>query len=199
MPMQYKVTARETKDRYFTCERCGAFGEVQFQAIGEGGWVQESFWVEDAQTRAATQAADALQADSDAVYGYIRCPACKQRPKRAFLGTYLRVGIPTLIGLACLILDANIIATIGMGVLGAWYLFRDLMRVRRANLALVYKLTKPTPDPTPAKKEKEYKPLRASKPSPAPRPATAPVVPVRTSAPEIVQPRGPDDGPGFLK
>jgi hypothetical protein len=135
--MQYKVTAREVKDRYFTCERCGAYGEVQFQAIGEGGWVQESFWVEDAEQRAATAAADALQADSDAVYGYIRCPACKQRPKRAFLGTYLRVGIPTSLGLASLILDGNIIFTIGMGVLGAWYLFRDLMRLSRANRAMI--------------------------------------------------------------
>ena len=141
------------------------------------------------------QAADDLQADGDRVYQLIRCPACQQRPKGALTGTYLRVGIPTAIGLTGLITNAFWIMSAGFAVLGAYYLFRDLRRLARANRAMVYKLTKPTAEP---KKEKAYKPLRASKPSQPPRSATAPVVPVRTSAPEIVQPRGPDDGPGFL-
>lgn len=197
MAMQYKVTASELKERYFTCERCGAFGEVQFHAIGEGGWVQESFFVEDAEQRAATQAADALQVDAERVIGMIRCPACKQRPKGAFTGAYLRVGLPTLLGLVAIFYGgAGLVMVAALcGGVAAWLLFRELKRLGRANRAMVYKLTKPAPE---AKPEKAYKPLRPAKPSQSPRPATAPVAPLRTSAPEIVRPRGPEDGPGFL-
>ena len=195
--MQYKVTASEVKDRYFTCERCGAYGEVQFQAIGDGGWVKESYFGGDAQFRAAQSAADALQVDAERVIGMIRCPACKLRPKGAFAGAYFRVGAPTIAGLVALFAGGSMILLSAVfGGLAAWLLFTELKRLGRANRALIYKLTKPVPEP---KKEKDVRPLRASKPSQPPRSATAPVVPVRTSAPEIVQPRGPEDGPGFLK
>jgi len=199
MAMQYKVTASEVKERYFTCERCGAFGEVQFQAIGDGGWVKESLWSDDAQARAATQAADALQVDAERVIGMIRCPACKQRPKGAFVGAYLRIGLPTVLALVGLVLGGEYLyLSMLCGGFGAWLLWKELQRLGRANRAMVYKLNRPEPEPTQAKKkEKTYKPLHASRPSQPPRPA--PVVPVRTSAPEIVQPRGPDEGPGFLK
>jgi len=198
MPMQYKVTASEVKQRYFTCERCGAYGEVQFQAIGESGWRQESiFTAEDAQTAAATDAADALQADADRVIGMIRCPACKLRPKGAFTGAYFRVGTPTLLGLVAIFYSSAFIWLSAIcGAFAAALLYMELKRLGRANRAMVYKLTKP--DAKKDKKEKQYKPLHPSRPQPA-RPATAPVAPVRTSAPEIVQPRGPDEGPGFLK
>ncbi len=199
MPTEYRATHTEVKQRYYTCERCGAFGEVQFQAVGVG-YAKDQFWQDDGADRAHMAAADQLQVDSDHVYALIRCPACKQRPKGAFTGTYFRVGIPSAIGIAGLVVDAYILIPIGFAVLGAYYLFRDLRRLGRANRAMVYKLTKPTPDPkSERKQEKDYKPLRASKASQPPRSETAPVVPVRTSAPEIVQPRGPDEGPGFLK
>ena len=195
--MQYKVTASEVKERYFTCERCGAYGEVQFHAIGDGGWVKESYFGGDAQFRAAQSAADALQVDAERVIGMIRCPACKLRPKGAFAGTYFRVGAPTVAGLVALFAGGSLIwLSAVFGGFAAWLLFLELKRLGRANRAMIYKLTKPTAD---VKKEKDYKPLRPSKPSQPPRSTTAPVVPVRTSAPEIVQPRGPDEGPGFLK
>src|SRR5436190_14769758 len=100
--MRYTVTATEVKERYFTCERCGAFGDVQFQAIGKG-YAEDSLWRDDASVRATSAAQDALQADSEGVYRMIRCPACKLRPKGAFLGMYVRIGLPTVIGLAALI------------------------------------------------------------------------------------------------
>lgn len=197
MATQYRATHTEVKERYFTCERCGAFGEVQFQAVGVG-YAKDQFWQDDGADRARMAAADELQADGDRVYGLIRCPACRQRPKHAFLGMYFRIGLPTVVGLAALIPDLFQV-TITCGALAAYLLYRDLRRLGRANRAMVYKLTKPTPEPE-KKREKSYKPLRPTKPSQPPRSsAAAPVVPVRTSAPEIVQPRGPDDGPGFLK
>jgi hypothetical protein len=172
---------------------------VQFQAIGESGWRQESiFTAEDAQTAAASDAADALQVDADRVIGMIRCPACKLRPKGAFTGAYLRVGAPTVLGLVAIAYSPAFIWFSAIcGAFAAALLFMELKRLGRANRAMVYKLTKP--DAKKEKKEKQYKPLHASRPSQPPRSATAPVAPVRTSAPEIVQPRGPDDGPGFLK
>lgn len=208
MPTEFKVTRTEVKERYFTCERCGAYGEVEFHAVGEGGWVKESFWEDDAAGRSAQQAADDLQVDADRVVAMIRCPACEQRQPGAFTGAYLRIGAPTLAGAIAPFLGAHLIVfSVVMWAVAVWLLWRELKRLGRANRAEILKLKYPEKEPATkstkpgAKSPTHQRAAAAATKAIAAKPVTAPapIVPIRTSAPEIVQPRGPEDGPGFLK
>jgi hypothetical protein len=199
--MEFKVTRTEVKERYFDCERCGARGEVEFHAVGDGGWVRESFWEDDAQGASAMTAAYELELDADRIMRLIRCPACEQRPPGAFHGGYIRVGTPLIIGAIAPFFDREFLwGTFLLVWLAVWLLWRELQRLGRANRAEILKLQYPTNDLANAGKSgtKPRTTAAATKPIPKPAPAPAPVIPVRTSAPEIVQPRGPDDGPRFL-
>lgn len=191
MPTEHKVTRTEVTERYFTCPRCGAKGEVEFHAVGEGGWVRESWWSSSsAVERSAQQAADDLMVDADRVLGLIRCPACELRPPGALRWTTIRVLAPLGLGaLAAVVGGQGLIVAIGMGVLSLWLGYRELQRVRRADRAQILKL----------EYAKDPLPVATATPAPKRVPAPMPLVAVPSVAPVIEKPRGPDEGPAFLK
>ena len=194
MAMQYRVTRTEVKERYFTCERCGARGEVEFHAVGDGGWVEERHDEDDAAGRSARSAEDDLMVDADRVVGYMRCPACELRRKGAFTGVTLRFTALMVLAIPPPFVHPNLIMFSFIFGLPAFYmLWIELQRLRRADRAVVTKLVYGAQH-TVAAKQPAPKPV-----VPKRAPAPAPVIPVRTSAPEIVQPRGPHDGPAFLE
>ncbi|MBL0218967.1 MAG: hypothetical protein IPQ07_34500 [Myxococcales bacterium] len=191
MPTEHKVTRTEVTERYFTCPRCNAKGEVEFHAVGEGGWVRESWWSSSsAVERSAQQAADDLMVDADRVARMIRCPACELRPPGALRWALLRVLAPLAVGaLAAVVGGEGWIVAIGMGVMALWLGYRELQRLRRADRAEILKLEYP----------KDALPVARATPVPKRAPPPTPLVPVPSVAPAIEKPRGPDEGPAFLK
>ena len=194
MAVDHKVTLTQAVERSFTCPRCGARGEVEFHAVGEGGWARESvlsdmFNTDSAVERSAQDAAADLTLDADRVASLIRCPSCEQRAPGAFTWPIFRVATPTVLGVIAPLVDKDYIwGSFLLWAFALWLFWREYRRVKRADRAEVLKLEFGK-DPLPKAKA-------TVAPKPAPRPPPKLVVPV--VAPVIEKPRGPDEGPAFL-
>ncbi len=196
MAVDHKVTLTETVERTFTCPRCGAHGEVEFHAVGEGGWARESvmtqiFNTDSAVERSAQDAAADLVLDADRVASLIRCPSCEQRRPGAFTWPVFRVATPLVLGVIAPVLDKGYIwGSFLLWGFALWLFWREYRRVKRADRAEILKLEFGK-EPLPNAKARVK-----SAPKPASRPAPKLVLPV--VAPVIEKPRGPDEGPAFL-
>ena len=199
MAVDHKVTLTRAVERTFTCPRCGAHGEAQFHAVGEGGWARESvlsdmFNTDSAVERSAQDAAAALLLDADRIVSLIRCPSCEQRAPGALTWPAVRVALPLVVaGVLPFVSSFLIWGSLGLVVVALWVLWREYRRVRRADHIEILKLE---PGADQVAKAKASARARFA-PKPAPRPAPKAIV-VPVVAPVIEKPRGPDEGPAFL-
>lgn len=200
MGTQHKVTFTQEMTRMFNCAHCGTAAIATYRAKGDGGWVREGLFDDgsEARERSTQSAAADLTTDADRVHALLRCPVCNQRRANALRTTYLAAFVPPLAAFAAFVVfddpRMKLVCPLAILFLGLGVLFREIGRISRARNAVLALVSRGKAIP------------RAAKPRPSPtvpvvRPvvAPAPVVPVRTSAPEITQPRGPDEGPAFLK
>jgi hypothetical protein len=97
------ATHRGELERYYTCPRCGARGEMKLTAIGRSAWGgglavrlfggffgfgrSSNLGTSNAQDDAETNA----QRDADRVLALVRCPSCHKRPRTAFVWPALRI------------------------------------------------------------------------------------------------------------
>lgn len=199
MAVDHKVTLRQAVERTFKCPRCGAHGEVEFHAIGEGGWARESvltemFNTESAVERSAQDAAADLTLDADRVVSLIRCPSCEQRAPGAFTWPAFRVGLPLIVAAVLPFVSF----TLGLGSIvlvgfALWVFSREYRRVQRADRVEILKLEIGADQVAKAKAKAKARFAPKPTPRPAPKPIVVPVV-----APVIEKSRGPDEGPAFL-
>lgn len=198
MAVDHKVTLTRAVERTFTCPRCGAHGEVEFHAVGEGGWARESvladmFNTDSAVERSAQDAAADLVLDADRIVSLIRCPACEQRAPGALVWPAVRVAVPVVIGVGLLFVS-SFLKWVSLGLVGValWVLWRERRRVKRADHVEITKLELGAAAQATARAKAKAK----FAPKPVNRPPPKVVVPV--VAPVIEKPRGPDEGPAFL-
>jgi hypothetical protein len=195
VPTQYQATKAETAHRYFDCSLCGAKGEVVFRAEGESSWHKDR-WLDDegaAMLRAADAAADDLFTDAERVQHLIPCPTCKRRHPGYVRWAYIRV-------VGWLAIGGGILAVAGtqmaigaafFGVLGGLQAWRERSRFKRADRAMLLRLTpgkRPEMEPPPP-----AKPVHVQRPAiPVARALVAPPI-------QPIAPRGPDEEPAFLR
>ena len=99
------ATHRDEVERYYTCPRCGARGEMKVTAVGRSTWggsfaLRLSFggffrlgrMLSDSSTSNAQDDAETrAQRDADRVLALVRCPSCHKRPRLAFVWPVLRL------------------------------------------------------------------------------------------------------------
>ena len=196
MALEYRSTRQELAERYFKCERCGARGEVIFQAVGRSAWVREGYFQENAILKAREQAEGELFKDAARTLDLVKCPTCGRRARGAIGWACVRVGVWSLFAAAYFALGgrdpyAFAIAAIPT-VAFAWL---EVSRFRRANRALITKL-EPGTLPEPAKPRPQLPAARAvTAPVRAPAPQPAAVAP----PPHPPEPIEPGAEPTFLR
>jgi hypothetical protein len=197
VPYKYKTTATQLAERYWACWRCGAGGEVQFKAIGASGWHEDSLIGDDGLVKAGEAAESDLMVDADAVLQLVRCPTCHARGKGALGRGATWAALPSLAGVAAAIASGWIWIPIGGGLVVSGILgWRMLSRIRRANLAFIYKLQ---PGKLPEPEAPRPKPAPKPAPRPKPQPQLPPARAIVAPPVEPTRPRDPDEGPAFLK
>ena len=195
VPTGYIAKHSETAHRYYNCTLCGAKGEVVFRAQGESGWHDERWHDADgeAMLRAHDAAADDMFADAERVQHLIRCPTCKRRHPGYVRWAYIRVCGWFAIGGGILAIFGTHMA-IGAaipGVLGGLQFWREHSRFKRADRAMLLRLT-------PGKRP-EMEPPPPAKPVPVQRPAIPAARAIVAPPVQPVTPRGPDEEPAFLR
>ncbi len=199
MAVDHKVTLTQAVERTFTCPRCGAHGEVEFHAVGEGGWARESvltqmFNTDSAIERSAQDAAADLMLDADRIVSLIRCPSCEQRAPGALTWPAIRVAFPLVLAVALPFVSWFLRwGSLGFVLLALGVLWRERRRVKRADHVQILELELGADQVAAAKAKSKAR----FAPKPAPRPVAKPIV-VPVVAPVIEKPRGPDEGPAFL-
>lgn len=197
--LEYKHTRRETAERYFKCARCGARGEVAFQAVGESAWRREGFFQPDAINAAAKQSETELFKDAQRTLDLVKCPSCGRRGPGALFWASARIWVWLVVAAVYALAGgrdpyAYVLPAIAVGAFGWW----EGRRLVRADGAVITKLVAgPKPEPKPEPKSGNV--VRAEKP---PVTAPAPELPVARAivAPPIPPPapRDPGAGPRFL-
>ena len=196
MALEYKHTRRETAERYFKCARCGAHGEVAFQAVGESAWQREGFFQPDAINAAAKQSENELFKDAQRTLDLVKCPSCGKRGPGALFWASARIwvwlALAPLYGLAGG-RDPSWYMLFAIPVVAfAWWEGR---RLARANRAVITKLVAGPKPPEARREPKPEKPAVAEKP-PAPELPVARAIVAPPIAPPA--PRDPEAGPRFL-
>jgi hypothetical protein len=194
---EYRATHREVAERYFTCARCGARGEVSFNAVGRSGWAREGILEnEDAIGRAHEEAEVELRKDAQRTLDMVKCPTCGLRAPGAVFWACARIFAWAVIGLVYGVVRGGAeIALLVAAIPTAVFAWLELSRLRRAKRALITKLEpgklpeRAPPKPQPAR-------LPAARVVAAPeRAPSAPIEPARAPEP------APEPGvePTFLR
>lgn len=191
--MDLRATVAETTQRYFSCRRCGAQGEVEFRAFGDSGWKRGSLLLDPDPDDVTNFADEDLIKDAGRVVGLVRCPTCKQRDAAFVRWSRIRVGAWLAIaGVLLAIGGLHVTLVAGVfGLLGGYQAYVEHGRYRRADDARILRLK---PGVRPALPE-----LPAPKPV-LPPPPNLPRARAITAPPiQPLQPRGPDEEPAFLR
>ena len=198
MALEYKHTRRETAERYFKCARCGARGEVVFQAVGQSAWQRETFFQPDAINAAAKQSEKDLFEDAQRTLDLVKCPSCGKRGPGALFWASARLWAWLVLALGYALAGgrdpyAYVLCAIAVAAFGWW----EGRRLLRANRAVVTKLVAgPRPEPRPQPKPDRP---RAERPPVSPPPPELPVARAIVAPP--IAPPAPHDrdaGPRFL-
>ena len=186
------ATQTEHAERYFTCRRCGAHGEVAFAARGESRWHRSSLFDGGAaEDNARADAQHDMMVDAERVTALIRCPTCGKRDAGYVWWSWIRpLALFAFAGVLYVLLPMYQVL-IGVGIAALFQTYREYMRYRRADRATILRLQSgklPEPKPRPP-----LTPVAPPVPKlPAARALVAPPVPTRA-------PRGPADEPAFLR
>jgi hypothetical protein len=156
------ATQRGSVERYYTCPRCGARGEVEFTAHGMGGSFSMLGWLfslwrfrrlgDFGSSGNPQDDADAEQRkDADRILALIRCPACHKRPPGAFFWPALRIVGLGVLGLIAVSIRLHLMGVpwwLGGAVLAGFGLIVEIRRFGRAQHFATLKLA-PGADPLP--------------------------------------------------
>jgi uncharacterized protein (UPF0212 family) len=191
-------TLHETVERYYTCPRCGAKGEVAFTASGRGNAIDGTslfirlfaprrYWSRAADLPAldaVSRAGAAQRQDAERTLGVIRCPACGKRPLGAFVWPAFRIALITALGLFLTSLRFYLVGLpwwSGGAVFAAVQVVIEIRRFHRAARVATLKLVAP-PHPLPSARvvaaphtaPPKLEPLVAFAPPPTPPPGDVP-------------------------
>jgi hypothetical protein len=149
------ATQRGSVERYYTCPRCGARGEVEFTAHGTStGGGSMLAWLfglwrfrrlgDFGSSGNPQDDADAEQRkDADRILALIRCPACHKRPPGAFFWPALRIAGLGVLGLIAVSIRLHLMGVpwwLGGAVLAGFGLIVEIRRFGRAQKFATLKL-----------------------------------------------------------
>ena len=180
------ATHRGELERYYTCPRCGARGEMKLTAIGRSAWgggfamrlyfggvfrlgrLASDLGTSNAQDEAETNA----QRDADRVLALVRCPSCHKRPRMAFVWPAFRIaGLVAIAQIGLWLGAVPVPLWITAASVGAIGVVLEAGRFRRASRVATLKLAPGTPQLPEARAleaPKQRAPAIASPPQPAP-------------------------------